>query len=414
MLLTAAGCFWPAPGQGPNRQAHNDLESIIGTDTVADLGLAWEARVDEGAAGDPVTSIRGVHVNDARSVYGFARASGARLWEHGVAAPDTMGQPFVLGDRLYANAILPYGAAWQHGGRFELDPATGAVLAGPVQGRVAAHRGSLQLGYDDLPEPRFGFWFRTVRVHDTATGETLCCTGWYDIVGRSQLGDVPFTLGSNMVLDAGQGILADLPPGQPGVGGNGVRAFLFDADARCQAEPNYLCPNWATPLDGTTATVPVLSSDEATAYVGTDAGTVYAVDTATGAVRWSAAVGSAVTDAPALAHGSLFVPTASGGLVAVAADGCGAATCGPLWSATTGSRVTQQPAVAGGVVFAGSADGSLHAFDAAGCGAAACPALWSASTGSEITGAPAVSQGRLFAGTADGRLVAYELSGGAS
>lgn len=77
-------------------------------------------------------------------------------------------------------------------------------------------------------------------------------------------------------------------------------------------------------LDGAIATSPVLSSDGATAYVGT----LYAVDTAGGAVLWTAAVGAAVTQPPALAGDTLLVPTASGSLVALAAGGCGAATCG--------------------------------------------------------------------------------------
>ena len=210
------------------------------------------------------------------------------------------------------------------------------------------------------------------------------------------------------VLHSGQGILRDLPPGDPTAIGNGVRAYIIGDDALCE-DGTYVCPNWATPTDGTTATAPVLSSDEATTFVGTNAGTVYAVETQTGAVRWSTPVGSPVTDAPALANGSLYVPTAGGDLVVLAAGGCGAPTCAPLWTAPTGSSITQQPAVAGGVVFTGSADGSLNGFDAAGCGGPICSPLWSASTGSEITGAPAVAHGGLFVGTADGRLVAYGL-----
>ena len=61
--------------------------------------------------------------------------------------------------------------------------------------------------------------------------------------------------------------------------------------------------------------VDTAADGEAAVYVGTDAGTVYAIDTASEDVLWSASVGSAVVDSPALADGSLFVPTSSGGLV---------------------------------------------------------------------------------------------------
>src|SRR5262249_58092595 len=94
---------------------------------------------------------------------------------------------------------------------------------------------------------------------------------------------------------------------------------------------------------------------------------------------------------------TLYVPTASGDLVALAAHGCGAATCTPAWSAATGSSISQQPAVANGVVYTASADGSLHAFAAGGCGSdATCPALWSHATGRQISDAPIVSSGKLF------------------
>jgi outer membrane protein assembly factor BamB len=104
------------------------------------------------------------------------------------------------------------------------------------------------------------------------------------------------------------------------------------------------------PLDGTNAWQPVIAGDGATVYTGTDAGTVYAVASATGAVQWSAAVGSAVTGSVALAGDTLYVPTASGDLVALAANGCGAATCDPVWSGATGASVDHQPAVTGRVV----------------------------------------------------------------
>jgi outer membrane protein assembly factor BamB len=111
-----------------------------------------------------------------------------------------------------------------------------------------------------------------------------------------------------------------------------------------------------------------------------------------------------VSDAPALANGSLYVPTDSGALVVLNAD-----TGAQQWTGATGAAIGQQPAVAGGLVFTGSSDGTVSAFDAAGCGAATCTRLWNRTTGSAITGAPAVSDGQLYVGTADGRLVAYGL-----
>jgi hypothetical protein len=176
VLSLAAGCFWPVPGQGPSRQAHNDLESAIGTDTVAGLALAWEAQVDGGAVGDPITSLYGVHVNDARSVYGFDRDSGDRVWDYGVADADTMGQPLVHGERLHVDMITGSTPA-QYGASAELDPATGLVLTEPVSGRAVAFRDNHQLRFHDSRHFSLGVWLWQINVVDTSTGTSLCCGG---------------------------------------------------------------------------------------------------------------------------------------------------------------------------------------------------------------------------------------------
>lgn len=188
-------------------------------------------------------------------------------------------------------------------------------------------------------------------------------------------------------------------------GGNGVRRYRVDLPLPCVFAPYAMCPTWMALLDGTESSRPVLSADQGTVYVGTDAGTVYAVDAATGAIEWSVGLGSAVVDSPALANGHLYVPTEGDGLVVL-----DAATGAPTWTGSTeGHAVTQQPAVAGDVVYVGTAGGGVLAFDAGGCGTGTCSPLWSDDLGSDITGAPAVSNGQLFVGTADGRLVAYGL-----
>jgi PQQ-like domain len=118
---------------------------------------------------------------------------------------------------------------------------------------------------------------------------------------------------------------------------------------------------------GTSSVSPVLGE---ALYVGTNAGTMYALDPATGAIQWSTSVGAAISAPAAVADGTVFVPTADGRLVAL-----DAATGGRSWTASTGVELGVQPAVAGGVVFTGSDDGALHAFAAAGCGSATCERL---------------------------------------
>jgi outer membrane protein assembly factor BamB len=160
------------------------------------------------------------------------------------------------------------------------------------------------------------------------------------------------------------------------------------------------------PVNGTAT--PVVIGDDTTVYSGSGDGSVYALDAATGAIRWTAPVGSPVERTPALAHDTLYVPTADGRLSAVPAGGCGAAVCVASWTTAPAGVISVQPAVAGDVVYVGSANGTLRAFDANGCDAPTCAPLWTANAGAPITGGMAVYGGKLYVGTADA-LVAYGL-----
>jgi outer membrane protein assembly factor BamB len=207
------------------------------------------------------------------------------------------------------------------------------------------------------------------------------------------------TLGRTRIYQAGRGVAT--PTGST----NAVRSYaVATPPAPCPppAPAGFGCPLWATDIAGTTASPPVVDPSESVIYTGTDTGAVYALDAATGAILWTTTgVGRATGDSPALADGSLFVPTTDGLFVLDAATGA------VRWTAPVGS-VSTQPAVAGGVVFTGGLDGRVMAFDAAGCGADTCSALWSVATGFFIGGS-AVSQGRIYVATSDGRLEAYGL-----
>jgi outer membrane protein assembly factor BamB len=241
---------------------------------------------------------------------------------------------------------------------------------------------------------------------------------YFDFFGTPQGGiGGGMTLGADRLYQAGGG--ADsTAPGQ-GSYGNGVRAFpVGNGQAGCgPAGRNLACPLWFTPLAGALTAPPVIAPDQSTVYVVANVtsgsvvnGTLHALDAATGAIRWTASLGVAGRT-PALADGTLYVPTSDGRLLVFAAGGCGAATCGPSWEASTGTGSgIGQPAVAGGLVFTGSGDGTVHAFTAAGCGSASCPPLWSASASTTVSVvALAVSNGRLFVRTGDGTLTTYGL-----
>jgi outer membrane protein assembly factor BamB len=393
---------------------------------VASLAPVWEAPLDEGPAGGPVVSAHGVHVAGPRSVYGFGAVDGARLWEHEVAAPLAVQQPLVVGDQVLASRWNPTATeATDPSGSDaveRLDAGTGAVegrlddaVALSVRGREALTWG---VGFIRLGRPLFPFWGEELLVRDLDTGALRCCNGtFYGLAGGGNDATPPpperITFGRRWLVQAGSG---QLDPEQPGIPANGVRGYWIDETSVCLGL--YTCADWALPLDGTTATTPVLSEDQVTAYVGTDAGTVHAVDLGASTpasaptIEWSVPVGSAVTASPALAGDWVFVPTAAGDLVVL-----NAATGVERWRASAGPGLDRQPAVGGGVVFTGATDGTVRAFGAEGCPLRpgdrdhppTCEPLWSASVGAAVTGAPAVAGGQLYVGTADGRVVAFGL-----
>lgn len=407
MAVALAGC-WTAPGQGPGRQSHNPFESVITVDSVASLAEAWTVDTGEAEVGAPVVSSKGVVARGGTIMYTLAPADGHEVWrfDGSTGAPtSTMSDPIFADGRIFVGYGYP-----NLGGRWyakTLDAATGAPVTGIPAGLVDGVRGkTAALSYLAFGSGGPGAIFISVAgdIDDSATY-------WDGLVVVSDLGvwSMPTTLGANGVYHGGVGLVTTTPGAAPQTG-NGVRRFGIAKPGNCYTGSTttfFPCPQWATPVDGTYAQSPVIDSAEETVYTGTDAGTVYALDAASGAIMWSAPAGAGVTESPALADGTLFVPTADGDLVAF-----DAATGAMMWSAPTGGEISVQPAVAGGVVYTGSTDGSLHGFPAAGCGAATCTPLWSAATGSPITGDPAVTGGRLYVGTQDGRLIAYAPAGG--
>jgi outer membrane protein assembly factor BamB len=402
-VVGLSGC-WPAPGAGPNRQSFNGVEQGITVDNVDTFTAKWTATTADSSrgVGPPIVSDRGLlHVATDHVLYGFDPRTGALRW-----ANDTGTERFfdpelhqVTGHGLLAAVALTDDPVYFQ--NLSVDPATGAAqeVGFTNAGRVDSARGPLIVtsqpisccGYDELAlgEP----------------GQPELRTGVVALVPDAFSSRM--TLGTDRVYQAGLGA-TNTHASPDGNQGPGVRAFPFAGASDCgdQHFQTLICPEWVAPMDSEPATSPVLSSDESTLYTVSDVGTVYAVDTATGAVEWSVAVGAGVLQTPALAYGTLFVPTVTGELVAV-----DAATGAVEWSTAGTSELTVQPAVAGGVVFTGALDGTVAAYDAHGCGAVTCAELWSDNAGSRITGAPAISLGKVFVGTQDGRVIAYGPSG---
>jgi glucose dehydrogenase len=102
--------------------------------------------------------------------------------------------------------------------------------------------------------------------------------------------------------------------------------------------------------------------DESAIYVGSEGGSLEALDPTSGAVRWTVALATGVDlRSPAVADGTVYVATGDGDVVAVVA-----ATGEVAWRVPTGSQDLATAVVADGVVYVGirgGGPGYLSAFE---------------------------------------------------
>jgi eukaryotic-like serine/threonine-protein kinase len=145
--------------------------------------------------------------------------------------------------------------------------------------------------------------------------------------------------------------------------------------------------------------------DHGTVYFGSSDGHVYALEAASGALRWKYKASDDVLHAtPALADGRLFIGGFDGRFHAL-----DAASGKLLWQYQAGvdelmhnqQGFQSSPAVAGGIVYTGCRDAHVYAFDAK-----TGEPKWNVSTGmSWVNTTPAVSEGRVHFATSDTALV---------
>ena len=139
-------------------------------------------------------------------------------------------------------------------------------------------------------------------------------------------------------------------------------------------------------------------------YFGSGDGNVYALDAASGALKWKFKTGDVVHASPAIAGGTLFV--GSWDTYFYALD---AATGGEKWRFKTGedpdihnqTGIQSSAAVADGVVYFGCRDAHLYALDAQ-----TGEKRWAYPTkGSWVITSPAVSKGTVYFATSDSGLL---------
>lgn len=126
----------------------------------------------------------------------------------------------------------------------------------------------------------------------------------------------------------------------------GVYAFPGSCTEPCE-------PLWVARTQVSPAAAPTVAGESV--LVADYQGTVYAIDAATGMLRWRGNV-TPFAYAIAVAHGVAYVTSGRGELVAFAVAGCGEAVCGPLWTSAPSGFALFTPTVANDVVYVGALD----------------------------------------------------------
>ncbi|MDQ6697124.1 MAG: PQQ-binding-like beta-propeller repeat protein [Actinomycetota bacterium] len=343
----------------------------------------WRAYLPAGTS-SPVVTARGVFVTSDYRVDALDRTSGNSVWTATINSgypPDELstGAPIVRDDtnEVLLGTTLSLGPGVSDRSFLSFDTRTGVKQGEAAAVGVSASLRGARLadtGLVSLPHNQGTFPEVEVRNRDDGTS-------W----GGYTMADGTPTLGTSSLYVAGD-----------------TKVSSYDTGVPCSP---VCSPTWSVTLDGRVQPV-VIGEDRSVLYVGTTAGTLYAVDAATGATKWKTSVGSAITGSPALSNGVLYIPTSSGSLAALPAAECRSATCSVIWTGATPASISAQPAVAGGVVYAGSSDGAVTAFDAAGCKSATCRPVWAGRATGSSAATPvnglAVAFGSLYVGVNDG------------
>ncbi len=162
--------------------------------------------------------------------------------------------------------------------------------------------------------------------------------------------------------------------------------------------------NWRVSLGGPVSSSPALSDDTRIAYVGSWDGCIYAVETATGHIRWSFKTRDHVYGSPAvMADGTVLCGSTDGTMYAFTPEG------NLLWTFDVGEPIRSSPALAGdGTIFFGAADGRVYALNPDGT------RRWSYDTTqqdrNDLNSSPALGEGRLYIGSEDGSVIGLPYS----
>ena len=343
--------------------------------------LKWRFMTDAPIFSSPAVVGGQVYLSTGdRRIVALDAEAGGLIWEYEVNSP-VNSSPAVAGDLLFVGL--------RDGRVLALHKDTGEIqwefrTGGPVYSSPAVHLGVLYVGSGDS----------RLYALDAMTGEerwSYLTGGWvtsdpavnHDVVAVTSRDRYLY------LIDIGTGerrldYLASFTSGSPALHGNKVYAadkggVLRAIDWRKRELPFEKAARWVRnhlfawgvvdtvpPQKGFVwgfhqpterfAGTPVVAGDKI--YIGSDSGTLFALNRSTGEEVWTFRAESRLIASPSVVRQTVFVGDTDGLLYAV-----DALTGEVRWEFKTGGRISSTPVVANGVLYLASWDGTLYAID---------------------------------------------------
>ncbi len=298
-------------------------------------------------------------------VYAVRLSDGSKAWQY----PDKSGT-----EQFYSNPVITpdgqllVGSAGQDKALISLDPATGKEKwAAPFKGSDHWVASPLVVDQTIYAGNNNG----SLYALSLATGQL----SWTLPIGRSLWG-APVTNGKLIFVTS-------------------LDHFLYAVD------PETRKIVWKTDLGGSSTGSPSVSKDGSTLYIGSFAKKVFAIDAASGSIRWTADIKDWVWGAPTLDGDSLYAADISGNVYSF-----GAPNGKNAWPDTKpGGAITGSPlALSNGVVVA-TETGGLYAYDSQG------GPLWpSVNIGGKIFTSPVASGDLILVAPMGGQYLLYAVN----
>lgn len=228
-------------------------------------------------------------------------------------------------------------------------------------------------------------------------GEGLLTRRALLIGGAGVLAVGAMALSATAVLTHGFGLI-----GAPNSPNTAVTPLLFTASGSTLYAVDRASGTLRWGFTGDAPLRPAEFSATGVIYAISERGTIYALNTADGRPRWQASIPGPVKVRPVESGGIIYTGSDDHNVYALSAkDGS------IVWKFPTGDQVQAKPAVANGVVYIGSKDRSIYAL-----GASDGKQIWKHNTNGEVYSTAAIGDKVIYIGSDDRNLRAIRVANG--